>query len=159
MIIIQHDIGWPNNPLICIFLYSHYLSACFCIDIVRRNSVLVTHGSKTVKNGWKPLFISKGKFLIIFLIKIEYSLQLMHQQGVIVHLIIITSSSHTEILFWPGFWRTVWEEIQKLSWLLVRNFLSVSFTNITVQWSAFPLGLRPHHAPEHYMNVWFSLTL
>ena len=30
---------------ICIFLYSNYLSACYCIDIVRRNSVLVTHGS------------------------------------------------------------------------------------------------------------------
>ena len=27
------------------FLYSHHLSAWYCIDIVRRNSVLVTHGS------------------------------------------------------------------------------------------------------------------
>ena len=53
----------------------------------------------------------------------------MHQQEVIVHLIIITSSSRTEILFWPGFWRTVWEEIQKLSWLPVRNFLSVIFNH------------------------------
>ena len=35
-----------NNPLIDIFLYSHQLSAWYCIDIVRRNSVLVTHGSE-----------------------------------------------------------------------------------------------------------------
>ena len=32
-------------PFIDIFLYSHYLSACYCIDIVRRNSVLVACGS------------------------------------------------------------------------------------------------------------------
>ena len=35
-----------NNPLIDNFLYSHQLSAWYCIDIVRRNSVLVTHGSE-----------------------------------------------------------------------------------------------------------------
>ena len=28
-----------------IFLYSHYLSPCYCMDIVRRNSVLVARGS------------------------------------------------------------------------------------------------------------------
>ena len=32
-------------PFIDIFLYSHYLSAYYCIDIVRRNSVLVGCGS------------------------------------------------------------------------------------------------------------------
>ena len=37
-------IGSINNPLIDIFLYSHHLSAWYCVDIVRRNSVLVTHG-------------------------------------------------------------------------------------------------------------------
>ena len=31
--------------LIKIFLYSHNLSAWYCTDIARRNSVLVTHGS------------------------------------------------------------------------------------------------------------------
>ena len=31
--------------LMAIFLYSHYFSAWCCIDIVRRNSVLVTHRS------------------------------------------------------------------------------------------------------------------
>ena len=36
------------------FLYSHYLSVWFCIDIVRRNSVLVTHGSLRVK-GWQTV--------------------------------------------------------------------------------------------------------
>ena len=34
-----------DNPLIDIFLYSHHLSAWSCIDIKRRNSVLVTYGS------------------------------------------------------------------------------------------------------------------
>ena len=33
------------KSLIYIFLYSHNLSAQYCIDIVRRNSALVTHGS------------------------------------------------------------------------------------------------------------------
>ena len=32
-------------PYLRFFLYSHYSSAWHCIDIVRRNSVLVTHGS------------------------------------------------------------------------------------------------------------------
>ena len=27
------------------FFYSHHLSGCYCMDIVRRNSVSVTHGS------------------------------------------------------------------------------------------------------------------
>ena len=35
-----------NNPLIDIFLYFHHLFAWYCIDVVRRNSVLVTHGSE-----------------------------------------------------------------------------------------------------------------
>ena len=34
-----------ENPQTYIFLYSHHLSACYCIDIVRRNSLLVTCGS------------------------------------------------------------------------------------------------------------------
>ena len=38
-------IGSTYNPPVDIFLYSHHLSAWYCIDIVRRNSVLVTHGS------------------------------------------------------------------------------------------------------------------
>ena len=37
--------GSTNNPLTDIFLYSHHLSTWYCIDIVRRNSVLVTYGS------------------------------------------------------------------------------------------------------------------
>ena len=36
--------------LIIIFLYSHYLPAWYCIDIVRRNSVLVTQESERVNN-------------------------------------------------------------------------------------------------------------
>ena len=35
--------------------YSHHLSAWYCIDIVRRNSILVTYGSLRVeKNGSEP---------------------------------------------------------------------------------------------------------
>ena len=33
--------GSTNHPQIDIFLYSHHLSGWYCIDIVRRNSVLV----------------------------------------------------------------------------------------------------------------------
>ena len=49
--------GYLNNPLIDIFLYFRYLSAWCCTDIVRRNSVLVTHGSERVMN----IFMSEGK--------------------------------------------------------------------------------------------------
>ena len=37
-----------NNPLIDILLYSHHFYAWYCIDIVRRNSLLVTHVSSFV---------------------------------------------------------------------------------------------------------------
>ena len=40
--------GSTNHALIDIFLYSHHLFACCCIDIIRRNSVLVTHKSSRV---------------------------------------------------------------------------------------------------------------
>ena len=32
------------NPKLIFFLYSHHSSGWYCIDIVRRYSVLVTHG-------------------------------------------------------------------------------------------------------------------
>ena len=35
--------------MIDILLYSHHLPVLYCIDIVRRNSVLVTCGSERVK--------------------------------------------------------------------------------------------------------------
>ena len=41
-------VGSINSSLINVFLDSHYLPAWYCIDIVRRNSVLVTHGSYMV---------------------------------------------------------------------------------------------------------------
>ena len=34
-----------------IFLYSHHLSSWYCVDIVRRNSILVTHGRWRVKSS------------------------------------------------------------------------------------------------------------
>ena len=45
MLVWRIGVGSTNNPLIYIFLYSHNLSAWYCIDIGRGNSVLVTHGS------------------------------------------------------------------------------------------------------------------
>ena len=42
-------IGSTKNPLIAIFLYSHHFSAKYWIENVRRNSLLVTHGSESVK--------------------------------------------------------------------------------------------------------------
>ena len=41
--------GSTNFPLFYIFLYSHHLSAKYCIDNVRRNSVLITNRSERVK--------------------------------------------------------------------------------------------------------------
>ena len=38
-----------SNPLIDIFPYAHHLSVWYSIDIVRRNSVLVTHGSWSLR--------------------------------------------------------------------------------------------------------------
>ena len=51
----EFGIGSSYVPLIYIFLYSHHFSAWYCIDIVRRNSVLVTHGSLRVKgcHNWR----------------------------------------------------------------------------------------------------------
>ena len=45
MFVWKFGIGSTYIPLIYIFLYSYHLSARYCIDIVRKNSVLVTHGS------------------------------------------------------------------------------------------------------------------
>ena len=39
----------PNNLKLNKYLYSHHLSSWYCINVVRRNSVLVTHGSLGVK--------------------------------------------------------------------------------------------------------------
>lgn len=43
------DIGSTNNPLIDIFRYFQHLSAGYCIDIIRSNSVSVPYGSENVK--------------------------------------------------------------------------------------------------------------
>ena len=45
----EFGIRLTENPLVDIFLYSHHLSSWFCFDVVRRNSVLVTHESQIVK--------------------------------------------------------------------------------------------------------------
>ena len=54
-------IGSASNPLIDIFLSSHYLSAWYYIDFVRRNSVLVTYGSEGLSRNplrWNFLCLS-----------------------------------------------------------------------------------------------------
>ena len=56
--------GSISDPIIDIFLYYYHLSALHCIDIVRRNSVLVTNGISRVK----------GFFVCLIDIKMEYSL-------------------------------------------------------------------------------------
>ena len=48
-------------PIIDIFIYCHHLSAWYCIDIVRRNTVLVIRGNQRVKE--------KTPFSFSFLIK------------------------------------------------------------------------------------------
>ena len=45
----EFGFGSTYNPVIDIFLNSQHLSAWYCIDIARRNFVLVTHGSERVK--------------------------------------------------------------------------------------------------------------
>ena len=41
----EFGIGSTNHTFIDIFLYSHHLSVWYCINVVGRSSVLVTHGS------------------------------------------------------------------------------------------------------------------
>ena len=48
------------NPLIYNFLYSHFSSAWYCIDIVRRNSVLVTCDIQEVNNIWNDVLFILG---------------------------------------------------------------------------------------------------
>ena len=48
------------NPLIYNFLYSHFSSAWYCIDIVRRNSVLVTRDIQEVNNIWNDVLFILG---------------------------------------------------------------------------------------------------
>ena len=52
-----------ENPLIDIFVYSYHLSAWFCIDFVKRYSVLVTHGAQGLKQSLvliNLLFVGKA---------------------------------------------------------------------------------------------------
>ena len=51
----EFGIRSTNNNLIEILLYSHHFYAWYCIDIVRRNSLLVTHGSSFVslQGAWR----------------------------------------------------------------------------------------------------------
>ena len=61
-------IGSASNPLIDIFLYSHYLSAWYYIDFVRRNSVLVTYGSEGLsRNPLRWNFLCLSFFLFIYI--------------------------------------------------------------------------------------------
>ena len=47
----EFGIRLTNYPLIDVLIfYSHHLPASYCISLVRRNSVLVTHGNWRVKN-------------------------------------------------------------------------------------------------------------
>ena len=61
---------WINvEPPDWYFCYSHHLSAWYCIDIVRRNSVLITHGSlrliaETTLHVLDILLISQSGFLL-----------------------------------------------------------------------------------------------
>ena len=58
----EFGIGSTNNLQIDVFLCSHHLSSRYCIDIVRRNSLLATHGSKMIKHLLlnTPIFPFKG---------------------------------------------------------------------------------------------------
>ena len=40
--------GSTNHHLIDIYLCSYHSPACYCIDVVQRNSVMVAHGSKSL---------------------------------------------------------------------------------------------------------------
>ena len=52
--------------MIDILLYSHHLPAWYCIDIVRRNSVLVTCGSERVKCLIHEITWARKKFRITY---------------------------------------------------------------------------------------------
>ena len=49
MLVQKFGIGSTNYPQFDIFIYSHHVYGSYCIDTVRRNSVLVTHGSQSVQ--------------------------------------------------------------------------------------------------------------
>ena len=53
-------------PYLIFFLYSHHLSACHCIDIVRRNSLLITHGSQRVKEQNCLHFVINLNLIFLF---------------------------------------------------------------------------------------------
>ena len=55
--------------MIDILLYSHHLPAWYCIDIVRRNSVLVTYGSERVKK----VFVEVSVTVMVILLSFEWS--------------------------------------------------------------------------------------
>ena len=55
-------IGSISNPTIDISLHSHHLSEWCCIEIVERNYVLVTCGSKGVNWWWRVLFRKRSYF-------------------------------------------------------------------------------------------------
>ena len=46
----EFGIGSTDNPLIDNLLYSHHFYAWYCTDIIRRNSLLITHGINFFKN-------------------------------------------------------------------------------------------------------------
>ena len=66
MLIVRRIVfGSTINPLIDIFLYSHHMSNWNCFDMVRRNPVLVTHGSLRLGEGsrrmnlWSNIIVLK----------------------------------------------------------------------------------------------------
>ena len=54
LILWEEILSWSlmgGKGLIDIFLYSYHLPACYCINIAKRNSVLVTQGVKELITG------------------------------------------------------------------------------------------------------------
>ena len=66
MLVWRTGVGSTKNPLIYSFLYSYLLSTWYCSDIVRRNSVLITHGSYRVNCSALPVGWNYNKTLNIF---------------------------------------------------------------------------------------------
>ena len=64
----EFDVESNDYLLVDVFLYSHHLSALYCMDIVRRNYVLVTRGSGRVNGCLDNFFFPLIKLFLTELV-------------------------------------------------------------------------------------------
>ena len=98
-------IGSTNNPLIDIFLYSRYLSAWFCIDVVKGNSLLVTYRSERVNCSNKSPH-EYSEFLLCPTLETRQKNIFLYNVSCLKTLLV---STLTLAIFWPN--NFIWHEV------------------------------------------------